>query len=254
MDVSPPNGPRKRGRPRGPGAIGVMPTTVHVSSGVAAPCVSCGTTGGQVLVSGRQRKPNRYRADRFGGEGVLCPACREKEVDLVRSMDDVGPSPEELAGRAALCLEFLSGRARPGDEAEDRRIGEIEYAPGAKPGESPREKCRAILSDWRKRFGRPGRERWVERFTGKSNLSAEAKSLRRCWRSNVESARDCHGEESLEYRDALSNPATCLLCGGHDGPHRYTMDGDMEFVFGEPATARGRVRRDGLFRGRGGRP
>lgn len=52
----------------------------------------------------------------------------------------------------------------------------------------------------------------------------------KCWKSNVEAARETHGRGSREYLEAMDCPSSCLLLEGHAGPHQYTFDGDVSFI------------------------
>jgi hypothetical protein len=195
----------------------------------AEPCVSCLTTGG--ACRNESDRPSRFNAAKFGVEGVLCQSCYDAERTRANAAkwDAHLQQPELVLEAERIKLSILSAIYRAGDDAEARRLSHQERVP-----QDPASQCAAILTDWRRRFGKPGREKWSERFG-----AAGGRDSRTCWMSNVEFARNRHGELSPEYRDALAAPATCLGIKGHHSRHNFVPDGSVSFEFVPARRTRG---------------
>ena len=53
-----------------------------------------------------------------------------------------------------------------------------------------------------------------------------------CWKDNAEEAAERFGWGSDEWAEAFNNPASCMLEGGHDGPHDFVSDSKIGIQFG----------------------
>jgi hypothetical protein len=185
----------------------------------ADPCVCCGTTGGHVRE--RSDRPTRISAKRFGVDGTLCQACYEENrcLDIERNWQALLTAPgvirEMTAERRAIQNEW----ATRGDRLESERLSRIMDERGERPRVPPSAHCARILTDWRKRFGRPGREGWESRIaarkaTGEGGL---------CWMTPSEIV-NVKPEVLLEHNE---RPVACVRRKGHTGTHRFREIEDM---------------------------
>ena len=53
-----------------------------------------------------------------------------------------------------------------------------------------------------------------------------------CWMGKTEYMEEVHGFGSQEWADSVSEPsATCMLEKNHEGPHEWTLDGEIVISF-----------------------
>jgi hypothetical protein len=177
------------------------------------PCVCCGTKGGHVRE--RTDKPTRISAKRFGVDGTLCQACYEDNrcLDIERNWQALLTAPGVLREMSAERRAIQNEWATRGDRLEALRLARIMDERGERPRVPPSAHCARILTDWRKRFGRPGREGWESRIaarkaTGEGGL---------CWMT----PGDIVNIKSDDLMAHDERPVACVRRKGHAGTHRF---------------------------------